>query len=65
MGRLSGRGIEAHPSPGEALAKTVWATMSLVGFAAGGIEAAWGPVGMVVGAVEAVLDAARPFDLAA
>ena len=53
MGRLSGCGIEAHPGPGEAVAKTVWVIVDLVGFAAGGIEAAWGPVGMVVRGVEA------------
>ena len=40
IGRLSGRGIEAHSGPGEAVAKTVWVTVGLVGFAVSGIEAA-------------------------
>ena len=74
IGRLSGCGIEVHPGPVEAVAKTIWATVDLVGFAVGGIEAAWGPVGMVargagaasasagmvIGAVEAALGAAMP-----
>lgn len=42
IGRLSGRGIEAHPSPGEALAETVWATVGLVGVVAGVVEVALG-----------------------
>ena len=35
-----GYGCEAHSGPGEAVAKTVWVTVGLVGFAVSGIEAA-------------------------
>ena len=73
--KATGYGCEAHPGPVEAVAKTVWATVDLVGFAAGGIEAAWDPVGMVArgagaalaavgvvaGVAEAVLGAAASF----
>ena len=51
---MSGCGIEAHPSPIEAVAKTIWATVGLVGFAVGGIETALGTVGVFAGAAEAV-----------
>ena len=70
-----GYGCEAHSGPIGALAGVVWATVVLVGFAAGGIETAWGSVGVVIdgaeaalglvgvviGAVEAALGAATPF----
>ena len=39
---MSGRGFEALPGPGEAVAKTVWATVDLVGVGAGVVEAALG-----------------------